>query len=191
MIEARRRQDEGLSDAAIVAEIASGNVQSLGLLFDRYEPDVRRLLRRLEISRSDADDLIQATFLQVVPASQTFDHRYAVRSWLLGIAAMMARRHRRSTGQISRGLMSFAKTFISKGSLTPGEAYESQESGHRLRMSLSRLSPKRREAFVLVVLEEVPGDEAAAALGIPVNTLWTRLHHARCDLRRWLEPEGQ
>jgi DNA-directed RNA polymerase specialized sigma24 family protein len=46
---------------------------------------------------------------------------------------------------------------------------------------------KNREAFVLIVLEGVEAEQAAAALGVPLGTLWTRLHHARRELRARLE----
>jgi RNA polymerase sigma-70 factor (ECF subfamily) len=173
-------------EQTIVAKIASGDLQSLGLLFDRYEPDVRRLLRRLGVPTSDVDDLIQITFVQVIRASKGFDDRYAVRSWLLGIAAMMARRQTRTLGRIRAGLASWASHWSGVSSLTPGEAYDTREKGRRIQAALDRLSAKRREAFVLVTLEGVSGEEAAAVLGIPLNTLWTRLHHARRDLQRWL-----
>jgi RNA polymerase sigma-70 factor (ECF subfamily) len=41
--------------------------------------------------------------------------------------------------------------------------------------------------FVLVTLEGMSGEEASAVLGIPINTVWTRLHHARRALRAALE----
>jgi RNA polymerase sigma-70 factor (ECF subfamily) len=56
-----------------------------------------------------------------------------------------------------------------------------------MRRALFELSPKKREVFVLVALEGLSGEEVATTLGIPVNTVWTRLHHARSELRHALE----
>ena len=58
-------------------------------------------------------------------------------------------------------------------------------------MSCAALSEKKREAFVLVTLEGLSGEEAAQALGVPVNTLWTRLHHARLELSAAIGEEEQ
>ena len=44
---------------------------------------------------------------------------------------------------------------------------------------LERMSPKKREVFALFELEGLSGEEIAARIGVPVNTVWTRLHHAR------------
>jgi RNA polymerase sigma-70 factor (ECF subfamily) len=46
---------------------------------------------------------------------------------------------------------------------------------------LERMSPKKREVFALFELEGLSGDEISERIGVPVNTVWTRLHHARKD----------
>jgi len=43
------------------------------------------------------------------------------------------------------------------------------------------MAPKKREVFALFELEGLSGDEIAERLGCPVNTVWTRLHHARAE----------
>jgi RNA polymerase sigma-70 factor (ECF subfamily) len=182
----QKRLAESPDDSEVIMRIASGDLQSLGLLFDRHEPNVRRVLARLGVSLGDIDDVIQSTFLEVVGAAAHFDPRFSVRSWLLGIAAMMARRHRRSVGSLARRLSTWSASLVPPEPPTPGDAFDSREIGRRMAKAVARLSPKRREAFVLVAIEGASGEEAAAALGIPLNTLWTRLHHARQDLRAWL-----
>jgi len=177
---------ESPSDGEIIERIASGDLQSLGLLFDRHESSVRRVLSHLGVSSGDLDDVIQSTFVQVISAAARFDPRFNARSWLMGVAAMMARRHRRSLLRVAQRLSSWSATWIPPHPVTPAEAFDSEEIGRRMAHAIARLSPKRREAFVLVTMEGASGDEVAAALGIPLNTLWTRLHHARQDLRAWM-----
>jgi len=184
------RAVESPADGEIIERIASGDLQSLGLLFDRHEPSVRRVLSHLGVSSSDIDDVIQSTFLQVISAASSFDPRFNARSWLMGVAAMMARRHRRSLLRVARRLSSWSAAWVPTDPVTPAEAFDSEEIGRRMARAIARLSPKRREAFVLVTIEGAAGDEVAAALGIPINTLWTRLHHARQDLRAWMHEAG-
>jgi RNA polymerase sigma-70 factor, ECF subfamily len=174
------------ADAELVDRIAGGDLQSLGLLFDRYEADVRRILGHLGVIESDVDDLVQFTFLQVIRAAPGFDPQFPVRNWLFGIATMMARRHRRSLKRMARWIATSVQQPTRDAPITPDEVLDSREAARRLRGALDRLTPKRREAFVLVALEGTSGEQAAAALGIPVNTLWTRLHHARNELRACL-----
>jgi len=146
---------------------------------------VRRYLGRLGVARGDIDDLIQASFLEVVRAAPRFDASYAVHGWLLGIATMMARRHHRSLGRSAARMASWLGTLRIQAApvRTAAELLDERDALRRIAHALDRLSAKKREVFVLVTVEGLSGEEAAAALGIPVNTVWTRLHHARRELR--------
>lgn len=175
-------------DPDIVAAVARGDLEALGVLYDRYERDVRHYIGQLGVNASDADDLVQGTFLQVTRAAPSYDGRDVARAWLLGIATLMVRRHRRS---IVRRLAQLANWQTARHGVTPQtpeQNFESDEIARRFRAAFDRLSPKKREVIALVVMQGLGGQEAAETLGIPLNTLWTRLHHARKDLREALEP---
>ncbi len=175
------------SDAQLLEAVAHGDLEALGVIFDRYEPHVRRYLGRLGITPEDVDDLVQATFLEVVRAAKRFDPERATKSWLFGIATMMVRRHRRSMSRTVARLAKWASQPHHRTPETPAESFESHETGRRFERAFDELSSKKREVFTLVVVEGLSGEEAAQALGIPVNTVWTRLHHARRELRAALE----
>jgi RNA polymerase sigma-70 factor (ECF subfamily) len=179
------RQEE--SDAELLIAVAAGDLRALGQLFDRHGPALRRYLRRMGTSRADVDDLVQATFLEITRAAPSFDARHAGRSWIFGVASIMLRRHRhflrRAAEHISAWVMPEAEA-------TPAELFERAETERRFTRAFAGLSAKRREAFVLVTLEGLSGEEAAQALGVPVNTIWTRLHHARLELRAAIDVEG-
>jgi len=178
-----------LPDENVIAKIVAGDLESLGVLFDRHEPAVRRILSYLCPRSADVDDLVQLTFLQVIRAAPRYDPKYPVRGWLIGIAAVMARRHRRSLKRMTEWLVAWTVEASRNDGKTPDQAFDSVETEQLLLLALSRISPKRREAFVLVAIEGTPGEEAAASLGIPLNTLWTRVHYARRELRARLVSE--
>ena len=181
-----RPNPSAIDDALALERVGQGKLDELGVLFDRYEPDVRRLISRLGVSSGDVDDLVQLTFLDVARSAAKFDLRCSPRSWILGVSAMIVRRHRRSVGRLFKDLA--GRVFESRrpSPPTPAEDYEREEEQRRFREALEALSPKLREAFVLATLEGMPGEEVAASLGIPVATLWTRLHNARRALREHL-----
>jgi RNA polymerase sigma-70 factor (ECF subfamily) len=178
-----------LTDRHLVSAIAAGDLTCLGILFDRYGDDVRRVLARLGVSSCDLDDLVQQTFLDVPRASARFRDDGAVRPWLIGLATMVARRRRRSLARMFRRLEAWASE-PHEPVRTPADSYEQQAELARVWEALDRLSPKQRDAFVLVVLEGLPGAEAAEILAIPIATIWTRIHHARNELRRALETDA-
>jgi RNA polymerase sigma factor (sigma-70 family) len=183
---ARAPGKSNLDDAALVEQVRNGDLEALGILFDRHEAAVARFLSRFGVASADVDDLVQATFLQVLRAARHFEPRISVRGWLLGIGAMMARRQRRSLLRTDRRLRTWAT--IPRGGGAPTD--DALDVGLRITRALAALSEKKREAFLLVTLEGMSGEEAAVALGVPVKTIWTRLHHARLELRQLFQ-EGE
>jgi RNA polymerase sigma-70 factor (ECF subfamily) len=175
------------SDAQLIAAVAAADLDALGQLFERHEPALRRYLGRLGASATDADDLVQATFIEVLRAAKRFDPQQAAAPWLFGIATMMARRQRRSLMRSARRFAEWTQLTRREAPPTPAAIAEGDALERRFAAALARLSPKKREVFSLVTLEGFSGEAAAAALGVPINTIWTRLHHARVELRKALE----
>jgi RNA polymerase sigma-70 factor (ECF subfamily) len=187
------------SEVDLIRALAGGDLKALGTLFERHESAVRAYVGRLGVAPSDADDLVQATFLEVVRAADRFDPTYgspnargdaaaATRSWLFGIATWMVRRHQRSLRRRAARLLSWASLAANQTApaQTPYEIVDAERSVDRLMRALERLSAPKREVFVLVTMEGMSGEDVARTLGIPVNTVWTRLHHARLELRKAL-----
>ena len=185
----RERREVPSGDAELVVAIAGGDLSGLGVLFDRHAEEVRRLFQRLGVSAFDLDDLVQETFLDVLRAAPRFDASLCVsaKAWLYGLAMMVARRHRRMVARMLARVERWARDFRAPSPPSPEACVLLSAEAERAGRALDTLSPKKREAFVLVTLEGMSGDEAAAALSVPVATVWTRLHHARLELRAVLD----
>lgn len=183
---ATARPGPDASDAALVAWIAAGDTRALGVLFDRHAAAMRRLVSRLGLRDTDAEDVVQTTFLDVMRTASAFDGRADARPWLLGMAAMRVRRHRRSFARLAARLARFGSEPVREVPTPECETAERLEARRAL-AALERLSEKKREVFVLVALEGLSCEDVAAQIGIPVGTIWTRLHHARAELRAMLE----
>lgn len=179
------RQSSGSppADDALVGRIAEGDLTCLGVLFDRYEHDVRRLLARLGTPPSDLDDLVQQTFLDVPRASTRFRPGASVRAWLLGLATILARRRRRALSRMFSKLHEWSLEPRATHAPSAADTLELSLEAARARAALQLLSPKKREAFVLVVLEGMSCAQAAEIVGAPLPTVWSRIHHARAELR--------
>ena len=178
-------------DAELLAGIALGDTDALGSLFARYRADVYRWIHNRGISAQDSDDLVQLTFIDVPHAARSFDGRASARGWLLGLAAMVVRRHRTSAGRYATKLAALTREPQRVDNPTPDALFEAREGTERVRRALERLPSKKRDAYSMAVLESASGEQIAHALGIPVATVWTRLHHARRDLRRLLQEDPQ
>jgi RNA polymerase sigma-70 factor, ECF subfamily len=178
-----------VGDEELVLKVARGELAQLGQLFDLYHLQVRRFLARLQVPAGDLDDLVQLTFLQVPRAATRFDPQRSVKSWLFGLATFVVKRHRRSLARITRKIAALAREPSPGSQLTPAELVGEMESARRADRALAALSAKKREVFVMVVLEKLPGEAVAHALGIPEGTVWTRLHHARRELQELLRED--
>jgi RNA polymerase sigma-70 factor (ECF subfamily) len=176
---------EELSDRSLVSALADGDQAALGLLYDRFHMDVFRFVSRLA-RQAEADDLVQATFLEAHRSAARFRGESAVKTWLFGIAANMVRNHHRGEQRRKHALESLgaqpAATMVGAG-----EAIGLEQQRRLVAAAVDSLTPALREAYVLCVVEEVPGKEAAKVLGIREASLWRRLSDAREALRAAIE----
>jgi RNA polymerase sigma-70 factor (ECF subfamily) len=180
----RRETDQ--TDPEIVRRISSGDLSPLAVLYDRHHEPVRRFLVRATASEADAEDLTHEVFLVLTEIAGTYDGRPSARPFLLGIAGQLVRRWRRRRYRDKRGCDLAAVVALPPRSCTPEDVARVSEELHRIDHALLGLSEEKRFALLLIAREEKSGQEAADMLGIPVKTVWTRVHYARCDLRRSL-----
>jgi len=186
---ARRSRVSGATDAALLADLAGGNLEPLGELYDRYARDVWRAVRRALPPDGDVEDVVHATFVTLPKIAPSYDGRASCRNWLCGIAVRLAMRHRRGVGRFRRMLRVFAEAPGRPERDPERQASDNQELAV-LDRALSRLSEKKRAVFVLVELEGLSAEEAASALEIPAATARTRLFHARRELQDALARGG-
>jgi RNA polymerase sigma-70 factor (ECF subfamily) len=183
-----RRRDEGVSDADLMARVGAGDLAALGDLYDRHHASVLRFVNRLTGRSPHADDLAHETFLMLARRAKRYDGRPSARPWLLGIAARLVRQHRRSAARLTEVLLSFRRSGSDSPPPTPEAAASVTEEMRRFDQALRRLSEEKRAVILLVEVEGLSGEEVARALEIPLNTVWTRLHYARKELREALSP---
>jgi len=170
------------ADAEIMRRLGAGDTGALGELYDLHCRALRRFLTRATGDAEDVDDLVHATFLAAGQIAARYDGRLSCRPWLMGIAAQLLRRRRRTFGRLFAFLSSVAGQQAASADPRPALAART-DVGRALRA----LSEPKRITFLMAEVEGLTCPEIAAALGIPVGTVWTRLHAARQELRRALE----
>jgi RNA polymerase sigma-70 factor (ECF subfamily) len=176
-----------MSDEALLAACGTGDAAALGALFDRFADAVYRFAGRLPMTDDLArDDLVQATFLEVRRTAHAFRGTSSVKTWILGIAANVARHTLR--GERRRRV--HQARYLERIEHAPAPL-DDQVARRRLmaRISeaLAELPRDQQIAFILCDLEQLPGAEVARALEIPEGTLWRRLHTARKAMRAAVE----
>jgi RNA polymerase sigma-70 factor (ECF subfamily) len=175
------------SDETLIAKIASGNRLAMQVLFARHHARIYRFVLRLLGSEAVAEDITSEVFLGVWRQAHRFEARSAVTTWLLAIARYkaLAELRRRPETRSDQGAVD-----ASDPADDPEATFAVKHRGEILRNCLTRLSPRHREIIDLVYYHEKSVQEAADILGVPGNTVKTRMFHARKKLSELLEAQG-
>jgi RNA polymerase sigma-70 factor (ECF subfamily) len=188
----------GSDDPVFIEKLKAGDSAAFEKLVDLYSGDIYGLLYRLTQNAEEARDLTQDTFLRVIRSIKGFRGESELRTWLYRIAINESRnrfrwwkRRRRDAtvsldATIGRSDMTIHDT-LSDRSESPEEAALKREREYALHAALLELPEKYREAVVLCDIEGLSYEETAAALGVGIGTVKSRISRGREDLRRRLK----
>jgi RNA polymerase sigma-70 factor, ECF subfamily len=178
-------QRRGSIEAETIAPAAVSPRERTAALFNEHGRYVWRVLRRLGVADADVEDVCQEVFLTAHRKLANFEARSSSRTWLYGICLRLAANYRRKTGRRPSRLL---------GSDPEGSAPETADARMGLvdlDWALSGLSEVKRTVFVLYEFGELSMAEISELVGSPIKTCFSRLHAARCELRKVLTTESE
>lgn len=143
-------------------------------------------LARLGVRRAELEDAVQEVFLVVHRRLPDYDPTRPLRPWLLGITYRVATAERRRARHHREQLTDDPRRGAVAGSDPEGEVI-ARRRAERIHRALDTLDDERRAVFVMCEMEGVSGPEIAEALGVPLNTVYSRLRVARERFRRAIE----
>ena len=162
----------------------SRDADKLGQVYDRVAPDLLRVALHLVGSAADAEDVLQATFLEVIARADRFDARRPLRPWLVGILTNQACSHR------ARAARAPDPGRVSQPRATPPDARARQgELDEHVGQALDRLRPPYHGVLTLRLRHGLGPAEIAHALGRPPGTVRAQLARG-LELLRALLPAG-
>ena len=182
---------DGAAELRAAAErTRAGDASAFRELVHATEATVFRLAAALVGDRDEAADVVQETYIRAWDAREALRDGAAALGWLCRIARNVAHDRRRSWWSRVRAPLAEAalEARPAEGGPAPDEALAAEESAGSVRRALAALPEKHRVVLVLREIEGMSYDEIAAALGIPIGTVESRLHRARAGLARRLEP---
>lgn len=137
-----------------------------------------RTLQRLGVAPSELEDLAHEVFLVLRHTWQDYDPTRALKPYLFGIAFRVAATHRR------RRWREVPLELIEEPdrARSPAEALESNQARALVLCALQRIPLARRVVLVMHDLDEIPVQEVAESLRIPLFTVYSRLRKARREL---------
>ncbi|ROO91066.1 RNA polymerase sigma-70 factor (ECF subfamily) [Actinocorallia herbida] len=173
-----------LTDAGLWEEARGGRAEAFGVLFDRHHRAVYNYCFRRTADWAVAEDLTSVVFLE------TWRRRASVRlerdsllPWLYGVATNVVRNHRRSLRRHREALGRLPHMPVEDESADVAGRIDDQRRMRAVLDGIAALPRRYQDVLVLCVWEELSYAEAAAALGVPVGTVRSRLSRARERLR--------
>jgi len=178
-------------DVGLVRDIAAGSADALAALYDKYAPSVFALARRIVSRPEDAEEVVQDVFSQVWhQASRYQQARASVAGWLVMLARtraidrLRARRARPDAGDLNPPAAGIA---LMSADPDPEELTVSAQNAARVKSACASLPTELRSLLDLAFYQGLTHSEIAAATGLPLGTVKTRLRSAMDLLRQQMD----
>jgi RNA polymerase sigma-70 factor, ECF subfamily len=182
------RREPPLSDETLIKQIADGNKLAMRALFARHQVRVYRFALRIVRDTALADDVVSEVFVDAWQHAGRYEGRSTVSTWLLGIT-----RHKALTAANRRPTESIDSE-TAMNVVDPGNSPEAElgqkDTGTVIRRCLAALTPEHAEIIDLVYYQDKSIKEVVEVLGIPENTVKTRMFYARKRLAALVAAEG-
>ena len=173
-------------DYTLMRAIQKGDMVAFNSMVDRYKNRLLNVIGRMLSSSEEAEDIVQETFVRVYQHRQSFNFKHCFSTWIYTIALNLARNELRKRKK-------FKFFEISEMQGNEKEFAVDAKIPSRLPQVLDKairgLPEKYRVAFILRDVEEMPYEEVAKVLGVPLGTVKSRVNRARLMLRDKLQPK--
>lgn len=162
-------------DAELLRRIARRDRQAFTALYRRYHPRLQGYLRRLLADAQIADEVFDDVMFVVWKDARRFAGKSAASSWIFGIA------YRQAMSALRKESRHLAR--VDHAASVEDVAAASPKGRDLIEAALRRLSPNHRQVVELTYFFGFSYKEIAEIAGCPVNTVKTRMFHARKRLK--------
>jgi RNA polymerase sigma-70 factor (ECF subfamily) len=182
-----------LDDHSLVQACRAGQTEAFGTLVGRYQDRLYPTVLRLIGSAEDAEDVLQDTFVRAYEKLDQFQGDSSFYTWIYRIAVNLA-----LSGYRRRRVRSLLRPKFDQRTsgredppdqsrdADPTMPLERAEREKIVEAALNKLGPEHRAVVVLKDFDGHRYEEISAILNVPVGTVRSRLHRARCELRERL-----
>lgn len=170
------------AEASLLACVARGDRHAFEQLYRQYFPRLARFLGRMARNPLLVEEVINDTMLVVWQKAASYNASCKVSTWVFAIAyrkALKALKWEDAPVEADIALLASEE-------LAPEPLAERSELHAVVAQALDRLPVAHRIAVVLAFYHDMEYAEIAEVTGCPVNTVKTRMFHARRKLREWL-----
>ena len=160
-------------DIELLRRAAAGDSAAFHALIDRHAQRLYRIAVGLTGNATDAEDVLQETFIGAFKGLKGFEGRASVKTWLTRILFMQS-------AQWRRGRRRKPAQRLDEAAAAP---LGSAEATLDVEAAIEQLSPEHQQVLLLREYDRMSYDEIAEVLEVPRGTVESRLHRARSELR--------
>ena len=183
-------------DQALVERAQRGDQQAFGMLVEKYQRKLGRLLSRMVRDQAEVEDVVQESFIKAYRALPNFRGDSAFYTWLYRIGINTAKNYLVSMGrrpQISHDVeIEDAENFEDAEELRTAETPETEmmtkEIARTVNETMMALPDELRTAITLRELEGLSYEEIATLMSCPIGTVRSRIFRARETIAAKLRP---
>lgn len=183
-------------EARLVRLARNGDRQAFEELVDMYKDRIYHLAYRMLNFSTEAEDVVQDTFLRVYMNMDRYDENQKFSTWIYRIATNLCidRLRKRKPNysldaEMPDGEGADWYSLLPSDQDTPEEEFVLSETQEQIRKAIQTLPEKYKSVVVLRYLHDMSLQEIGDVLGMPVTTIKTRVHRGREYLRKKLEPD--
>lgn len=179
------------ADAELLALMRRGEPAAFAALMRQNNRRLYRLARSIVRDESEAEDVVQETYVRALAHLDEFRGEASLTTWLARIAANEAlgrMRRRRPTVDLAQAENVVALPGVG-ATINPENVAARREIRRVIERAVDALPANFRTVFMLRAVEQMSIDETASLLGIPAETVKTRFHRANRQLRQALSDE--
>ena len=178
-----------VSDKELIRCLQDGDLEALGLLYDRHRNLVFRTALGLINDEEAAADLLQDAFMRLHRFAETVDPERPLEPWLYRVTANLAYTWLKRRSRWWKALREMGERLLRERSPGPHKMVEDQDDWQRIGEAVSSLPLQQRVVVVLYYINDLPVQEISEILDIPAGTVKSRLFYGRNSLRKKLGME--
>lgn len=169
-------------DKKIIEEVLSGNLDVFGILVERYQQSIFRMIFKMTGSSVEAEELTQSVFVKVYTNLSQFNPKYKFFSWLYRIALNESLNYLKSRKNISAINVNTSVTHEN-----PEVIFHKKERKKALQQAIMELNPMERTLIVLKYYEEMTYKDISNVTGLSVKKVKSRLFTGRKKLKELVD----
>ncbi len=177
-----------LDEARLLSQIAAGDKLAFEALFRSYFPRLQRFVRRLSRSAELIEEVVNDTMLVVWQKAASYDGSCKVSTWVFAIAYRKALKGLKLSDE---PMESDASDYVDEAGQQPDQELDRRQLQLSVAQALEQLPMAQRIVAVLAYYHEMGYSDIADVLECPLNTVKTRMFHARQKLKASLANERE